>query len=97
MTREQIMRMLDGFRADMERVMLEPENMSKEPQFENLMPGQLAFRVEYLADLLVSNTVGQNMGNLGAIKRDCLHIANYAMMIHWHAEQRRLKERGAES
>ena len=93
MTREQIMRMLDGFRADMEKVMLEPGNMSKEPQFEDLRPEQISPRLSHFA-LSTAYSVESGMESPSEIQRRCLHVANYAMMIHWHAEQRRLEERG---
>ena len=93
MTREQIQRMAEGFAADMLKVMCEPQNMSKEPQFEELTIEQLRSRLVYFA-----HCVNRSINERGSIlQRECLHVANYAMMIHHLAEQRRLEERGEES
>ena len=93
MTADQIKRMVMGFSADMERVMLEPGNMSKMPQFEELSFHHLMARLANFARQVYPYLCDNAWI---AAQRACVHVANLAMMIHWHAEQRRLEERGKE-
>ena len=97
MNSDGIKRLVMAFAADMEEVMLEEENMAKQPQFDDLSntAGLLMDLRDAVGELEICDLYDIEASN-GDSKRKAVHVANYAMMIYWHAEQRRLAERGGE-